>query len=93
MARQRKEPKKKLPAGVDQTFVDEIERLDTDSLKGRIVQLQVAKETNDEFKKSQGYLDAKSEYDLVAGPVRDLDKAIKNKTKLIIDQLKQKGAI
>jgi len=88
-----KERKKKHPAGVDETFVEEIARLDVDSLKGRIVQLQNAKEQNEEFKKSQGYMDAKAQYDEVAGPVRDTNTAIKNKTKLIIEALREKGAL
>lgn len=89
-----KQQKRKLPAGVDETFVEEIQRLSVEQLKERIVQLQAAKEQDvDGFKKSQGYLDAKASWDAVNGPVRDTATAIKNKTKMILEKLKEQGAI
>lgn len=86
--------------GIDQTFIDEITSQTVDQLKATIVRLQIQNEENEAFKESQEYIQAKSEYDLakekwneVAGPIRDVTKVIKNKTKLVIDRLKEKGAV
>lgn len=89
----KKEKRVKLPAGIDETFVSEIESLSSEDLKGRIVQLQAAKEDNDAFKLTEGYVQAKDDWEMVSGPVRDTNRAIKNKTKMIIELLKQKGAL
>lgn len=89
-----KQKKVRLPKGVDETFVEEIQRLDVAALKERVVQLQAAKETEvEDFKKSTGYLEAKSAWEMVNGPVKDTATAIKNKTKMILDALKEKGGI
>lgn len=93
MARPKRERKVKLPAGVDETFVSEIDSMDTDSLKSKIVSLQAGLEENNEFKLSEGYRDAKDSWEMVSGPVRDTAKAIRNKTKLVIEKLKERGAL
>lgn len=88
----------KLPAGVDQTFVDGIQAMTTDQLKAHVVLLQVQNQENESFKESDEYLQAKEEFkmakennNLVVGPVKDLSISIKNKTKLLIERLKEKG--
>ena len=88
----------KLPKGVDQTFVDIIQALPTDDLKKLIVELQLKNQDNEEFKESpefqlevDKYTASKARYQLVAGPIKDLTVSIKNKTKLIIERLKEKG--
>jgi len=90
--------KLKLPKGVDQTFVDEINGLDIDQLKARIVSLQMQNQENEEFKASMSYIAAEEEFqhakdrfDLVAGPVKDVTTAVKNKTKMVVERLKEKG--
>lgn len=95
-----KKAEQKLPKGVDETFVDGIQSMDTEQLKAVIVTLQVQNEENEAFKESDQYLAAKEEFDyhkerfnLIAGPVKDTSTAIKNKTKLVIDRLKEKGAV
>lgn len=83
----------KLLKGVDQTFVDNIESMSTDELKATVVRLQAAYQTNQEFKDGDDYQQAKAEWDLIAGPVRDVSVAIKNKTKLVMKLLKDKGQV
>lgn len=89
---------KKLPAGVSQQFVDSLDNTTTVELKAMIVNLQLDNEINEQYKESVEFLQAKEEYDhavdrfkLVAAPVKDITTSIKNKTKLIIERLKEKG--
>lgn len=88
----------KLPKGVDQTFIDGIQSMTTDSLKALIVILQVQNQDNEDFKASDAYINAqvvfdqaKCQFDLIAGPVKETTVSIKNKTKLIVERLKEKG--
>lgn len=97
--KQQKLKAKKLPKGVDETFLDAISSMNTDELKSVIVQLQIANRDNEEFKESPQFQEAQAEYDhakdrynLVAGPIRDVTVAVKNKTKLVIERLKEKGS-
>lgn len=89
---------KKLPKHVSQEFVDSIQNTTIDELKARIVTLQLQNQENEAFKESEKYVQAKAEYDqakdkfdLVAGPVKEVSVGIKNKTKLVIERLKEKG--
>jgi hypothetical protein len=91
MAKARKEAKRKLPKGVDEDMAQDIERLSTDELKAKIVELAKGLDEVEEFKKSQPYLDAKSDFDMVAGPARDSAAAIRGKTKFVVETLKAKG--
>lgn len=91
---------KKLPKGVSQEFIDSIQAQSTEELKALIVELQVANSNNEEFKASLEFLGAQDEFaeakyrfDLVAGPVKDASVSIKNRTKLVIERLKEKGAV
>lgn len=88
----------KLPKGVTQEFVDEIDGLTRDSLKALVVQLQLQNQENEEFKSSEAYVkeqeifaQAKERFDLIAGPVRDVTTALKNRTKLVVERLIDKG--
>jgi len=90
----------KLPKGVSQEFIDSIQSLSTDELKARVVTLQIQNDENEVFKTGDEYVKAQEEFsvakerfNLVAGPVRDVTVSIKNKTRLIIERLKEKGAI
>jgi len=94
----KKEAKQKLPKGIDEVFVDSLNTMQTPELKALVVQLQLQNQENEAFKESQSYLEAKAEFDYhkerfdqVAGPVRDTTTILKNKTKMVIEQLKQKG--
>ena len=89
---------KRLPKGIDQTFVDSIQALTIDQLKARIVEIQLQNEENEQFKESEAYITAKAEFDyakerynLVVGPVKETTVTLKNKTKLIIERLKERG--
>ena len=93
-----KEKQKKLAKGIDETFVDSIASITIDELKARIVQLQIQNDENESFKESESYLAAQAEYDyakeqyqLTVGPVKETTTIIKNKTKMIIERLKEKG--
>ena len=89
---------KRLPKGIDQTFVDSIAGLSIDALKARIVEIQLQNEENELFKESEAYVKAKEEFDtakerhqLVVGPVKETTTTLKNKTKLLIERLKDRG--
>ncbi len=93
-----KAPLVKLPKGVSQEFVDGIQAMTTDQLKALIVTLQVQAQENDLFKESEGYVKskeafdaAKQKHDLVANPVKDTAVSIRNRTKLIVKRLQEKG--
>lgn len=88
----------KLPKGVPQEFIDSIASLSTDELKAVIVRLQLQNEENEAFKESPEYVQeqvfydaAKERFSQTAGPVKEVTVSIKNKTKLVIERLKEKG--
>ena len=88
----------KLAKGVTPEFVDSIASLKIDELKAVIVRLQVQNQENEAFKESESYLKAQGEYDYakekyneVVGPVKEVTLSIKNRTKLVIERLKEKG--
>ncbi len=88
----------KLPNGVSQQFVDNLQGMQTDELKALIVTLQVQNAENEAFKESEQfqaaqdrYDEAKATYQLVAGPVKEVTVSIKNRTKLVIERLKERG--
>jgi hypothetical protein len=73
-------------------FASEVQSLETDALKARIVSLQQALEESDEAKEAdEGLKEAKAAYDLAVGPYRDIRKAVRMKTKFLIDMLKDRG--
>lgn len=98
MARKRKEKGPVLPKGVSEQFVDGINAMTTDQLKAQIVLLQVQNNENEEFKASEKFAEAKSEYDYakakfeeVAGPVKETSVSCKNRTKMVVERLKERG--
>jgi len=94
-----KQPKApKLPKHVPQEFVDNIQSMTTDQLKAQIVLLQVQNQENEAFKETDEYLTAeddfalaKEQHNLVAGPVKDTATSLKNKTRLVVERLREKG--
>lgn len=95
-----KQKKVKIPKGVSQEFLDSIQSISTEELKSIIVTLQVQNDENEQFKLSPDFEYAKIEFDqakdrfeLVAGPVKDTTVSIKNRTKAVIERLKEKGSI
>lgn len=95
----KKEQIVKLPKGVTQQFLDSIQSKSIDDLKTTIVILQVQNQENETFKAGEEYGKAKEEFDiakdkfnLVDGPIKEVTVLIKNRTKAVIDRLKEKGA-
>lgn len=88
----------KLPKGVNQEFLDNIQSMNTDQLKAVVVELQVGNQENEAFKESEPYVKAqdefsvaKAKFDLVAGPVKETTTLVKNRTKVVVERLKEKG--
>lgn len=88
----------KLPKGVSQQFVDGLNTASTVDLKSIIVTLQVQNQENEEFKLSDAFTQAQAEYDhakevfdQVAGPVKEVTTSLKNRTKIVVERLKEKG--
>lgn len=89
---------KKLLKGVTQEFVDGIQAMTTDQLKAQIVILQVQNQENELFKETpkmveleEQFQQAKDAYAQVFGPFKEASVSIKNKTKLVVERLKEKG--
>ena len=96
----KKAEKQKLPKGVDEVYVDSLNGRTIDELKAEIVRLQVQNEENEAFKESEQFQQAKSkfdyekeQFDLIAKPIKETTTILKNKTKLVLQRLKDKGAI
>ncbi len=96
--KQKKTPKATLPKGVPQEFIDGLDAQTTDQLKATIVRLQVQNQENEAFKESDEFIAAQTEFDmakdsymLVAGPVKETTVSLRNKTKLVIERLRERG--
>lgn len=93
-SKSKKDKKPKLPFGIDESFVAELEAASVEDMKARIVTIQGGMdEAQDFLKNNQDVLDLKASYDEAAGPTRDAIKALRNKTKMIVDALKKQGAL
>ena len=93
-----KDQVKKQPIGIDNDFLASISGLSIEDLKAFIVRLQIQAEENEAFKETLEFLKvqdefdaAKESYNLVAGPIKETAKILKNRTKAVIECLKQKG--
>ncbi len=72
-------------------FADEVVRLDTEALKGRIVSLQQQLEESEVHKEANEALkDARNTVNELMGPYRDVRKAVKLKTKYLVELLSEK---
>jgi len=84
---------KKLPFGVTEEFVSEVDSASPEDLKSRLVQIQSQIDDSQVFLKTdERVLDLKQEYDMVAGPVRDAIKSLRNRNKLVLEALKKSGS-
>lgn len=84
----------KLPAGITQEFIDTVDAASSDDKKAMIVRMQKDLDEAQTFLKSkEEIVDLREQLKLLEGPSRDTIKAIKNKTKHVIDALNQQGAI
>lgn len=84
--------KKVLKLAGGKEFLIEVQRLSAEELEARISQLQVGLEESRSHKEENEALKAaKEEVALLTGPYRDVESAVKLKTKVIIDLLKEQG--
>ena len=93
-----KQAKVKLPFGVEQDFLNSLQSMPREELTALVVRLQMHAQENDAFKESPEFIAAQEEFDyakerynLLAVPIRDTAKALKNKTRAVIEVLKSKG--
>lgn len=82
----------KLPGGRE--FMESVMGLSNKELEARISQMQKALDESEEHREANEALkNAKDEVKLLSGPYNDVKKAVKLKTKYIIDLLKEKGGM
>ena len=80
----------KLPGG--QEFKEEVDRLSIQQLEARISRMQKDLDDSEEHKKNNEALNkVKNEKAELEGPYNDVKKAVKIKTKYIIELIKEKG--
>jgi hypothetical protein len=80
----------KLKSGVTQEFVDRIEALATVDKRDLIVEIQKQiDDANTFLKTKQEILDLQAQLDLIKGPTQDTLRDLKNRTKFLIDRLKE----
>jgi hypothetical protein len=73
-------------------FANEISFLDLPSLRARIVSLQQALAESEEHREANDSLkEARAVVSEISGPYNDVKKAVKLKTKYILDLIKEKG--
>jgi hypothetical protein len=73
-------------------FCNEVQSLTADELKARIVALQQALDESEEHKaQNMDLRDARHVVSELAGPYRDVKKAVKAKTSYLIELLKNQG--
>lgn len=73
-------------------FCSEVDKLDAGALKARIVGLQQALEESEAHKEANEALQqAREALKELSGPYRDVKKAVKLKTKYILDLIKERG--
>jgi len=83
--------KKKETPGLDESFLNEVNSMDTVARKTRIVTMQFQmNETEDFLKTNDAILDAKEELSQLTGSSKETLKVLKNRTKYLIDQLNGK---
>lgn len=94
MAKQKRAPKPKLPFGITEEFVDQIDTSTTEQLKGIIVQIQGdLDEASNFLKTNEEIIRLKGELDMIKGPTNETKRSLTNRTKFIVDALKEKGAL
>lgn len=90
--RKQKEPK--LPFGVTPEFVDELASATTEDLKAKIVTIQKdLAEVVNFLKTNENLEDLRNRLKEAEGPSKDTKKSLNNRTKLVLDTLKERGAL
>lgn len=95
MNKNSKSPKKpKLPPGLTEEFVQEVETESHEQLKTRIVTMQGQLDEVQSFlKENEDVLELKASYDEAAAPSRETIKALRARTKFIVESLKKSGGL
>lgn len=85
----KKSEKKKLPAGVTEEFIDEVGAASENDLRAMIVRFQAGIDEAQTFlKTNEGVLELKEAYQEAAAPSRETIRALRNRTKVVLDALK-----
>jgi len=85
--------KKKLPFGISEEFITQLNSQPPTEIKELIVNMQERiRESQDFLKTNEGVQELKDKLDQVAGPTRDAVKLLKNRTKYALDRLRDVGA-
>jgi len=85
---------KKLPMGVTDEFVDDLNSLDVLGIKSKIVTMQQGlAEAQTFLKENEEIVDLKDQLKMIEGPTRDTIKVLKNRTKYTLERLEERGAI
>lgn len=78
----------------DPEFCDSVDGLSIQQLEARIANYQKDLQDSEEHKANNEALrDAKTEVEMIAGPYRDVKKAIQKKTRYIISTIRSKGGV
>ena len=84
----------KLPKGITEEFVAEVETMSADALKGRIVSMQKDLQDCQVFLDTKKEIvDMKAELKLLTGPTQETMTFLKNRTKHVLKLLGDKGAL
>ena len=100
----KKAKEKKYPVGINEDFVKEVESADTETLKNDIFKYQKGigeaqaflkcdekQLSDDEYAGARKLQELKAAYDEAAFSTREAIRALKNKTKYVLDELKKDG--
>lgn len=86
--------KKKEPAGITPEFKDDVAKMGPDQKKAIVFNLQAETiKVREYLKEDQSVVAAKEAYDLIAGPAKSTLLMLKNRTKYIIDGMKDSGEL
>ncbi len=88
----RKPQKKRLPLGISEEFIAEVEAASPDQLKSMIVRFQEGIAEARAFQKEDPKVrDLKETYDQAVGPARETIRVLSNRTKMVLDTLRKLG--
>lgn len=92
MARDEALEKKVYALAGGKEFKEEVDTLSIPALEARITKMQKALDDSREHKKNNEVLNkVRDEKSMLEGPYNDVEKAVKVKTKYIIELIKEKG--
>ena len=90
----RKSKEKKQPLGITEEFIAEVRAASRDDLKSNIVLMQKQKRESEVFLKEEpAIIDKKDELKTMQAPAKETIKVLNNRTKHILDALREMGAL